>query len=136
MESGHQFKVLVVINWLLQLLLHLLPVPSLYSDPMVGRLTILDGYGALFNWTDPMFYQLPLWGFFVSSLGMIFFKNWARYLYLVLWFYGWGATLLFGVRVILPLEGFIGMAIGTGDGAILYMAFFSSLRDGFKKAHG
>lgn len=136
MEQDRLFKVLIAINWLLQLLLYLLPISSWYSNPMFGRLIVLDGYGAIFNLSNSILYQFPLWGFFIASIGMLFFWNWARYLYLMLWFYGWWATLIFGVRVALPVESFIGVPIATVDGIILYLAFASALRHKFKKTSG
>lgn len=133
MNQKHLFKVLVVSNWLLQFLLFVLPISSWYADPMIEKLMALDGYGAILNWGNPVLYQLPLWGFFIASVGMLFFKNWARYMYLALWAYGWFATMLFGFRVSVPAQGFIGMAIGTIDGALLYLVFLSSLNVEFRK---
>ena len=133
MNQSHLFKVLVVSTWLLQFLLYVLPISSWYADPMLDKLMALDGYGAILNWGNPIIYQIPLWGFLVASVGMLFFKNWARYLYLALWFYGWIATLLFGFRVSMPAQGFIGMTIGTIDGMVLYLAFLSTLRFEFRR---
>lgn len=134
MNQSQIFKALIVGNWVLQLLLYVLPISSWYADPMIEKLMALDGYGAIFHWENPIIYQIPLWGFLVASAGMLFFKNWARYLYLVLWLYGWIATLLFGFRVSVPPQGFIGMAIGTIDGMVLYLAFLSVLRLEFRRA--
>jgi hypothetical protein len=134
MSHSQLFKVLIFVNWTLQLLMYVLPVFSWYSDPMIEKLMALDGYGAALRFTDSIFYKIPLWGFFVASVGMFFFKNWARYLYLIFWFYGWVATLLFGFRVSEPIQGFMGMAVGTIDGMVLYLVFLSVLRFEFKKA--
>lgn len=134
MNQNGLFRGLVVGNWVLQLLLYALPISSWYADPLIEKLMALDGYGAIFRWGNTVVYQVPLWGFFVASAGMLFFKNWARYLYLVLWLYGWIATLLFGFRVSVPAQGFIGMAIGTIDGMVLYLAFLSALRLEFRGA--
>lgn len=68
----------------------------------------------------------------VASGGLICFMNWARYLYLILWLYGWFSVLLFGFRVVSPFQSFIGMAIGTMDGMLLYALFFSPLRLRFR----
>lgn len=134
MSQNYLFKVLVVSNWLMQLLLYVLPISSWYAtDPMLEKLMALDGYGAILSWGNPVIYQIPLWGFLIASVGMVFFQNWARYLYLALWVYGWIATLLFGFRVSIPAQGFIGMAIGTIDGMLLYLAFLSALSLEFRR---
>jgi hypothetical protein len=133
MSQIRLFQTLLISNWMLQLLLFVLPISSWYADPMIEKLMALDGYGAILNWENPILYQLPLWGFFIASVGMLFFNNWARYLYLALWVYGWIATLLFGFRVSVPAQGFIGMAIGTIDGMVLYVAFLSALNLEFRR---
>lgn len=134
MSQSRLFQTLVISNWLLQLLLYVLPISSWYAaDPMLEKLMALDGYGATLGWGNPVIYQIPLWGFLIASVGMLFFQNWARYLYLSLWVYGWIATLLFGFRVSIPAQGFIGMAIGTIDGMVLYLAFLSVLSLEFRR---
>ncbi|MBK7548241.1 MAG: hypothetical protein IPI20_10605 [Rhodoferax sp.] len=132
MNQNRLFRVLVTCNWFLQLLLYLLPLSSWYADPMIEKLMALDGYGAIANWTNPIIAHVPIVGFLVASIGLLFFSNWARYLYLALWLCGWFATLLFGFRVSAPTQGFIGMAIGTIDGMVLYLSFLSALRASFK----
>lgn len=132
MNQIRLFQVLIIGNWLLQLLLHLLPVSSWYADPMIEKLMTLDGYGAVVNWDSAFLNQIPIFGFLMASVGMLFFRNWARYMYLIIWSYGWIATLLFGFRVSVPVQGFVGMTIGTIDGAILGLSFLSTLRHQFK----
>ena len=134
MNQKYLFKALVVSNWLLQLLLNVLPIQSWYTAPMLDKLMALDGYDAVISWGNPLIYQIPLLGFLFASVGMLFFKNWGRYLYLLLLLYGWIATLLFGFRVSMPAQGFIGMAVGTIDGMMLYLAFLSPLRLEFGRA--
>ena len=71
----------------------------------------------------------------VASVGLLFYKRWAR-------------TLFFSLTVIyIILAPFMGFAIAAGfesalssinllcNGAILYMAYFSSVVDEFKKTH-
>jgi len=133
MNQSYIFRILVAANLVLQLLF-MLPTSSWYADPLIEKSIILDGHGAILNWETPIISQISMFGSLAASIGMLFFKNWARYLYLILWFYGWIATLLFGLRVIVPALGFIGMTIGTIDGMVLYLAFLSELRLKFKKA--
>lgn len=131
MRHHRVFQMLVIIAWLIQLTMYLLPIPLWYSDPLFQKFLSYDGYGSLVSLDWAPLHILPLWGFLVAAIGMVFFQNWARYLYLALWAYGWCSTLVFGLRMILPAEGFLGMALGTLDGAILGLAFLSPLRAGF-----
>jgi len=136
MSQTRQFQLLLVCNWLLQMLLLLLPISYWYAaDPMVDKMMKIDGYRAILNWGNPIIYEIPLWGFLIASVGMFFFRNWARYLYLTLWLYVWVVTLFLGFRVSIPAQGFIGMTISTIDGMILYLAFFSALRFEFTKSN-
>jgi len=131
MKLQRIFQLLVVIAWLLQLLLYVLPIPSWYANPYFSKIMAVDGYGSALSLDVPLLNVLPLWGFFLATVGLFFFQNWGRYLYLALWIYGWCSTLLLGVRVALPAQGFLGMALGTIDGAILALIFLSPLRAAF-----
>ena len=128
MNEATTFKSLVITSWILQFTLYLFSGPLWQSDPMIEKLMRLDGYGAILLWDNHFIYQIPLWGFLVASIGMLQYKNWARYLYTTLWLYSWFATLLFGFRISPPAQGFIGMAIGSIDGALIYLIFASTLR--------
>lgn len=131
MKLPRTFQTLIAAAWLLQLFNCVLPIQSWYADPVSSRIMSVDGYGSTLSLGIPFLNVFPLWAFLFATVGMFFFKNWGRYLYLALWTYGWCSTLLFGIRVILPLQGFLGMALGTLDGAILALAFLSPLRAAF-----
>lgn len=131
MKTTRIFQTLIVAAWLLQLLAYLLPIPSWYSDSKFAKVAAYDGYGSFLSFDIPLVATAPLWGFLLATIGLFFFQNWGRYLYLALWLYGWTTTLLFGVRVALPAQGFLSMALGTLDGAILALAFLSPLRAAF-----
>lgn len=125
------FQILIGVAWLLQLLNYLLPIPSWYADPTFAKLMAYDGYGSFFRFNVPLLNTFPLWAFLFATVGLFFFQNWGRYLYLALWLYDWLSTLLFGIRLALPAQGFLGMALGTLDGAILALIFLSPLRAAF-----
>jgi hypothetical protein len=133
MGTIRQFQFIVALNWILQLLSYILPIPLWYSDLNISNLLRCDGYGAIMVFSISALYMLPLWGFLFASLGMLFFQNWGRYLYLTIWVYGWLSTLFFGLRIALPAQGFINMAIGTLDGAIIALAFLSPVRNAFSR---
>jgi hypothetical protein len=134
MNSARLFQSLLVIYVLLSVLNSFLPIESWYSGSGLHKLMEFDGYGAVLSpgsVIPPFVSAVPMWGLVFACIGMFFFQNWARYLYLTLWMYFWCLTLIFGVRIVLPIQSFISMAIGTLDGAILALAFLSSLRAAF-----
>lgn len=127
------FKRLIVVNILLQIFLNIISFFPLNSDPMVERLMRLDGYGAALNIENKFVYLLVPLGFFLASVGLFYFKIWSRYLYLLLLLYSWISTLFFGYRIATPIQGFLGMAIGTIDGVIIYLSFLSPLSKEFER---
>jgi hypothetical protein len=131
MKLHRIFQILIVVAWFLQLLSYFLPIPSWYVDPTFNKLMAYDGYGSVLSLDVPFLYSFPLWGFLIATVGMFFFQNWGRYLYLALWGYGWCSTLLFGIRLALPAQGFLSIALATLDGAILALVFLSPLRAAF-----
>lgn len=128
MKNANTFRILVGLNWLLQFLLYVTPFSSWYADPAIEKLISIDGYGAIFHAENDLFYQAPLWGFFIASIGMLLFKNWARYFFIFLWLYGMITTIFYGFRVSEPTELFILNLVYTIDGMIIYLAFRSDLR--------
>ena len=126
-------QAIVVVSWGLQLFSYCLSYVQATSDPAVAKLFDYDGYNAIINSNLANFYYLPLGLSLIASVGLFFLQNWARFLFLILWLYGWIATLLFGVRISLPITGFIGMTITTLDGIILALIFLTPMADSFKR---
>lgn len=129
------FQALVCIGCILQLFLFFVPATFWCSSPNFERLLSADGYGAVVSLTDELsgtLSVLTFFGFFIASIGLFFLRKWGRWLFVVLWIYGWVSSLLFGIRVSLPIQGFFGMALGTIDGAVLALAFISPIRDRFE----
>ena len=126
-------QAIVVVSWGLQLFSYCLSYVQATSDPSVAKLFDYDGYNAIINSNLANFYYLPLGLSLIASVGLFFLQNWARFLFLILWLYGWIATLLFGVRISLPIAGFIGMTITTLDGIILALIFLTPMADSFKR---
>lgn len=129
------FQVMVIGAFCLQLILVFVPSAFMGDDFLTHKIMGFDGYGAVVEIDYGLarilsIFVLILFG--ISSFGMLFFQNWARYLYLLLWVYCWVSTMLFGIRVVHPVYGFLGMALGTLDGGIIVLVFISSLRNFFK----
>lgn len=129
------FQAMVMAAFCLQLVLNFIPITAIGYDPVAQRIMSFDGYEVFISINADfaqMLSLLLLFSFGVSSFCMLFFQNWLRYLYLVLWACGWLSTLLFWIRIAHPLQGFLGMALGTLDGGIVALAFVSSLRQVFQ----
>ena len=128
------FQILIVQIWLLQLLAYFMPTPFIIDVPFEKTLNCF-GHGSLLT-SLPSSYSLLLdifqrLVFLVSTIGMFFFKIWGRRLFLIWWIYSCCMTLLIGSRLATPLQGFLGIAMNTLDGAVLALAFLSPLSKEF-----
>ncbi len=94
------------------------------------------GLGALLPVHHPFYYGtwFSLW--LIASLGLFFFQNWARHLFLFLYVLGTLLTLVSGFSAQGPMENFFGGISTVLDGAILAMAYLSPLADGFRTTPG
>jgi hypothetical protein len=126
------FRVLVASSAILYAVLYLLPFDSFESDPDRIRLLKWDAYGALIK-AQSWYVTAGVFGLWlVAYVELLRLQSWARYLYLALTIWGLVAAGLYGVRVISPTQAVLDLAGNLLDGAILAMAYFSTLRTQFK----
>ena len=134
LNHGYIFRALVLSSAVLYAFLYFLPFESFETD--LSRINLLksDGYAAVLN---PQTWLLTI-GIFalwiVAYVGLFRFQNWARNLYLVLTILALFATTLYGIRVVSPMEGVLDLAVNLLDGAILAMAYLSSVKNEFREA--
>jgi hypothetical protein len=134
LNHGYIFRALVLSSAVLYAFLYFLPFESFETD--LSRINLLksDGYAAVLN---PQTWLLTI-GIFalwiVAYVGLFRFQNWARNLYLVLTIWALFATTLYGIRVVSPMEGVLDLAVNLLDGAILAMAYLSSVKNEFREA--
>jgi magnesium-transporting ATPase (P-type) len=128
------FRAAVILSYVLFVVYMVKPyVDTSFHDEETLKILSLNGYGAVISlsaWTDWIF--LGIW--FVLAVGMYLFNPIARLVYLLM------------VVIFTLLGPFFGIYVGTGtelalfqaiaylDGAILTMAYLTSLSKKFKKA--
>jgi hypothetical protein len=126
------FRVLVASSAVLYAVLYLLPFESLESDPDRIRLLKWDGYGALIQ-AQSWYVTAGVFGLWlVAYAELLRLQSWARHLYLALTLWGLVAAALYGVRIVPAMQAVLDLATNLLDGAILAMAYFSTLRTQFK----
>lgn len=127
-----QFRALVAAAFITFLTACVVPYYLAPTDPGVARLTQYDGYRALVH--SNVLVALPLIWTLTACIGLAFFQNWGRYLYLGWVVFSIVITLAYGCRVSSPAEEFIGAIEGVVDGVIIAVAFLSPLSAQFGEA--
>lgn len=121
------FQVLVVGALTLQVACFLLPFATdhLYSG---DALTLLgwNALGAHVDMRGPIPYAILL-SYMVVSLGLIYLKTWARTGLIGLTIFGIVSTPLWGMAVVPPLYNSLATMMTLADGAILAIAYLTSL---------
>ena len=124
------FRILVLISICAYSIYMLLPYfwHLIHSDEIIGILE-LNGYKEYFNfyYILNIIFALTI----VASFGLLFYKKWARTLF---------SGLILITIILVPFTGFsvatgfessLGMVNTLSNGAILYMAYFSSVSNDF-----
>jgi hypothetical protein len=129
-----QFRALVVAALLAHgVVLFVLPkLPFLFSADSMDLMRY-GGHGAHVAMNHPVllgFYLLP----FPAFIALYFFRNWGRYLLLAFLCLALFGSFFFGVSISGPPETFFGYAASLLDGAIIGLAFLSSLKERFSKS--
>ncbi len=91
------------------------------------------GYGAKINLEGPLPYALGI-AYLVSSLGLLFYKNWARTAFLALTIFNIVSAPLWGLNVQGGYDAIPGYIVTLSDGAILSLAYLSGLSSEFKQS--
>ncbi len=90
------------------------------------------GFGALLPVHHPLYYGTWLGLWLIASVGLFFFQNWARHLFLILYVVGTLLIPLSGFSAQGPMENFFGQIATVLDGAILALAYLSPLAQNFQ----
>jgi hypothetical protein len=103
----------------------------LLTDARGTRILEYDGYASLLNGQSPIFTTVPFLVLAFATVGLVFLRNWGRYLFLGL--LGWGviSSPLFGVTVYSPFDQLLGVGSAILAGVILALAFWSPLAQAF-----
>lgn len=126
------FQALVLVSLALQIIGYIFSPIESQTDPLLVKFLRLDGYGALLQTNSVFLYYSPLIVGVLMSIGLLFFQNWGRILFLGLLIYGCISALLLGIRVATPLQVFVSQLLTLMDGAIFALVFWSDLSERFK----
>ncbi|MEM8843821.1 MAG: hypothetical protein AAGB35_02150 [Pseudomonadota bacterium] len=130
-QTKNYFRIIVVMTMTVYVIYFCLPFfgTALYSKQ---ELTILgwNGYGAIVKSEGVIpFLWLALYMFF--SIGLLYFKTWAKFGYLILTVISIVLSALSGLLILARFDNALLYLTHMGDGAILVLAFLSSVKDNF-----
>ena len=126
------FRVLVIVSISIYLVWFLLPhFWHLLHTPEEVNLLNYNGYGESFN-TLPIIYTTSVL-YIISAIGLFIFKRWARTLFLGLTAFSVAVGPFMGWSVQTGFEASINNLAILCDGAVIFMSYFSSMRDEFNE---
>jgi hypothetical protein len=104
----------------------------LLTDERGTRILDYDGYASLLNGQSPIFTTVPFLVLAFATVGLLFLRNWGRYLFLVLVAWDVLSSPLFGVAVYSPFDQLLAIGSAVLAGVILALAFWSPLAQAFQ----
>ena len=134
MNNIRLFQVLVVSSTIIYIVWFFLPYLSGYLSDDESRLAEYSGYGAILPVHHVLYYSVWFGLWLISALGLFFFENWARHLYLALSLLSLVAAMFSGFVVHAPVDALFSNASLLLDGAILAIAYLTPLAASFKVA--
>jgi len=127
------FRYTVVISTVLFVMLWLLPYfDYLWLSEEQLNLALADGYGSYIP-NHPLIYWSLFVAWFTISVGLFFFVTVARTAFFALLVITVLADFFWGFRVLPPISASISVIVTLSDGAILTMAYFTSVSNYFVK---
>ena len=128
------FRILVMLSVLAYVLFVLYPlIGPAPESPFAGQIISLSGYGSAFELPEAVDWAIiVLW--ILLAIGIYNFKRLARTGYLVLLILELAVLPFIGMQILTAAELFLFSIVCILDGAILAMAFFSSVSEKFAAA--
>lgn len=127
------FQLLVLASLVSYLLWFFLPYSPRAFPKEVSNLLAWGGYGS-HSWTQHPFFYLSIGlGKVVSSIGLLLFLSWGRWLLLAIVVVSVASVPFSGMAITVPLDNLVGSLTGLTDGAILALAFFSPISEAMRK---
>ena len=133
MNNVRVFHVLVILTFTIYVAWFCFPYLPSYLSEYEQDLVAHGGYGADLPIDDVLFYGTFFGLVLIATLGLYFFQNWARHLFLALSLLDLAITPFSGFIVQPPIDGLFFMINLLLDGAILAMAYLSPLSASFKR---
>lgn len=129
------YKAFLVILIALELVWYFFPWGMFYDNNVINAMIWL-GYGSIFE-IDKLIVisKLVFILNIISYMGMFFYFNWAKYLFLFMNFILFVNAFVFGFSISSPVESAVGFALTLTSGFIFGLVFFSPLNIKFKSKH-
>lgn len=129
------FKIMVVAYIALYSAWYFLPYAWLdLYDQQARDLLAWNGYGAKFDIYGPVSYAVGM-AFLVSTLGLLFYKKWARIGYLSMTLLNAALVPFMGVAIQGSYDTTIGYILTLINGAIIAMMYLNSVGDKFSNGY-
>jgi len=93
-----------------------------------------NGYGGVIDANGPIPYVIGL-AYVIVSLGLIYYKNWARFAFLLLTCFSVVSAPFWGMQIQTGYEFVLTYLVALGDGAILVIAYLTNVSNEFNFAH-
>lgn len=132
MNNIRFFQMLVVSSTVIYIIWFFLPYWSGHLSEDEYRLTEFAGYGAILPVHHVLYYSAWFGFWLISALGLFFFQNWARHLYLALSLLSLVTAPFSGFLVQTPVDTLLANANLLLDGALLAVAYLTPLAASFK----
>ena len=101
-----------------------------YHGEILNALT-WSGFGSIFGERQYIFYYGSFAAYGVTSIGLIFFKRWARTAFVFLTIVTVFLSPFWGLSVSYGIESMMSYLVSLGDGAILAIAFLTGISNEF-----
>lgn len=131
MNNIRLFQIFVVASTAIYIVWFVLPFWSGYLSEDAHQLTEYSGYGAILPVDHLLYYGTWFGLWLVAALGLFFFQNWARHLYLALSVLNPALAPFSGFVIQPPIDVLFSSTNLLLDGAILAMAYLSPLSAAF-----
>lgn len=127
------FKNIVLLSYISYVVWFFLPYIYETTNPVVLDVLIWNGYGG-FATDSLIIAYLFLAIYSIATLGLLYFKIWAKPLFLTLTIISIGFCFLNGLSVSTPIDNFLMYITTLADGAILAMLYFSDIKNEFNES--
>ena len=122
----------MVVSTVIYVVWFFLPFWPGYLSEDAHQLAEYAGYGAILPVDHALYYGAWFGLWLIAAIGLIFFQNWARHLYLALSLLNPALAPFSGFMVQPPIDALFFATNLLLDGAILAMAYLTPMSDSFK----
>src|SRR3990172_2243077 len=139
MNNKRLFKILIITQWIAIIAAIAVGLIEERSLPDTLRAYVLETENRDLSSSEKIVYSFGtflLVAYFISTIGLLRFKNWARWLYLGVNAAGLIAALFFGPQIITPVSGVLSDLSMTLIGLTIGVVALSEVRKEFVKTSG